>query len=109
MRDNLPDSRSTIQRRAFGTTRTTTGTFFADAAGRVHELRTQRKLTFKEAGADPRLNCSAQTVRRLVSAGQLYPVCRENARPVRLFACALDDFLYRATATAISRASAAGR
>lgn len=82
-----------------GLTRTANGgTFFADAAGRVHELKNAPKLTFKEAAT--RLGCSVSRIRRLIERAQLYPLCRENARYVRLYAVALDDYRHRTSTPA---------
>lgn len=78
------------------------GASFKDAAGRVHDLATARTLTLDEAAADPRLAdlgfATANAVGALVLQGRLYPVFRKNARVVRIFACALDDFRLRSLA-----------
>jgi hypothetical protein len=72
------------------------GGLFTDSQGRRFDLAHELRKRPKEAAADQRLQgFSEKAIRRLITAGQLYPVFRRNARVIEIFDCAIADWFAR--------------
>jgi hypothetical protein len=72
---------------------TTADPTWTDAAGRIHDLTQEKRITTGIAGR--RLNLTARTVCKLVQRGELRPVFRRHAKHLEIYECVLADFIAR--------------
>jgi hypothetical protein len=72
---------------------------WTDSTGRLHDLLTERLITYAEAAADPLLAdlgfATEEAIGALVNTGRLYPAWRKNPRVIRIYRCGLADFRRR--------------
>lgn len=75
------------------------GVRWTDSVGTAHDLVEERIWSLEQVADEPLVAAlgfaTAFAVAELVRAGRLYPVFRKNSRVVRVFACAVPDFLRR--------------